>query len=172
MDLLQRFAAGDEGAFESLFRQYQGDVYRWIVGVVRDTGVAEELTVETFWRAHRAHARFQAGGNFTAWLRRIATNLALDHLRHRRQYVALPEEIPAETKADSAVQQQTRELLRKSFAELPPRLRIVAQLGLVEDEPYADIAAALGISPGAAKLRMFRAVRLLRKKLQRWGMHP
>jgi RNA polymerase sigma-70 factor (ECF subfamily) len=105
-------------------------------------------------------------------LRRIATNLAIDHLRHRRQFVELPEEFPAEPKTDSAVQQQTRLLLRKAFAELPARLRVVAQLGLVEDEPYAEIAQALGISPGAAKLRMFRAVRLLRKKLQRWGVHP
>jgi len=54
---------------------------------------------------------------------------------------------------------------------LPPRLRVVAQLGLVEDETYPEIAEALGISAGAAKTRMFRAVRLLRKKLQRLGVH-
>ena len=172
MDLLQRFAAGEVDAFESLFRQYQGDVYRWIVRIVRDTVAAEELTVETFWRAHKAHARFRADGNFAAWLRRIATNAALDQLRTRRQYVSLPEDIAAEQKPDSVAQQQTRAAIRKAFAELPPRLRAVAQLGLVEDEPYAEIAQALGISPGAVKLRMFRAVRLLRKKLQRWGMHP
>lgn len=169
---LQRFAAGDGEAFEALFRQYQGQVYRWIVRIVRDTGAAEDLTVETFWRAHRGRAGFHEGGNFAAWLRRIATNLALDHLRHRRRYVELPEEIAAKPTADSAAQRQTRLLLRKAFAELPPRLRVVAQLGLVEDEPYAEIAQALGISPGAAKLRMFRAVRLLRKKLQKWGVHP
>jgi RNA polymerase sigma factor (sigma-70 family) len=69
------------------------------------------------------------------------------------------------------VQQQTREALRKAFAELPPRLRVVAQLGLIEDESYAEIAEALGISAGAVKLRMFRAVRLLRKKLRHSGVH-
>jgi RNA polymerase sigma-70 factor (ECF subfamily) len=170
--LLQRFAAGDVDAFEVLFRQYQGQVYRWIVRVVRDPAAAEELTVETFWRAHRGQAGFRDGGNFAAWLRRIATNLALDHLRHHKHYVELPEDIAAKPKADSAVQQQTRMALRKAFAELPPRLRVVAQMGLVEDEPYAEIAQALGISLVAVKLRMFRAVRLLRKKLQRWGMQP
>lgn len=172
MDLLERFAAGDLDAFESLFRQYQGDVYRWIVRIVRDTAAAEDLTVETFWRVHRAHARFRPEGNYKAWLRRIATNLAFDHLRHRRPQIALPETLAAEQKPDSCVQQETRWALRKAFAELPPRLRVVAQLGLLEDETYAEIAQALGISAGAVKLRMFRAVRLLRKKLQRGGAHP
>lgn len=172
MELLQRFAAGDLDAFESLFRQYQRDVYRWIVRIVRDSAVAEDLTVETFWRAHRAHAGFHPDANFGAWLRRIATNLALDHLRKRRPYVELPDELAAEQKPDCAAQQQTRMALRKAFAELPPRLRVVAQLGLIEDETYPEIAEALGISAGAAKLRMFRAVRLLRKKLQKLGAHP
>jgi len=172
MELLQRFAAGDLDAFESLFRQYQRDVYRWIVRIVRDPALAEELTVETFWRAHRAHAGFNPDAKFASWLRRIATNLALDHLRRRRPYVDLPDEIPAEQKPDSAVQQQTRVALRKAFLELPPRLRVVAQLGLIEDETYPEIAEVLGISTGAAKTRMFRAVRLLRKTLQRLGAHP
>jgi RNA polymerase sigma factor (sigma-70 family) len=69
------------------------------------------------------------------------------------------------------VQQQTRAALRRAFAELPPRLRIVAQLGLVEDESYAEIAEALGISASVARVRMFRAVRALRKRLRRLGVH-
>jgi len=56
MELLRRFAAGDMDAFESLFRQYQREVYRWVARIVRDTAVAEDLTVEAFWRAHKAHA--------------------------------------------------------------------------------------------------------------------
>jgi RNA polymerase sigma-70 factor (ECF subfamily) len=171
MELLERFAAGDLDAFESLFRRYQREVYRWVMRIVRDPAVAEDLTVETFWRAHRAHAGFHPEANFGAWLRRIATNLALDHLRKRRPYVDLPEDLAAEQKPDSAVQQQTRLALRKAFAELPPRLRVVAQLGLLEDESYAEIAGTLGISASAVKTRMFRAVRVLRHKLQRLGVH-
>ena len=112
MEVLQRFAAGDLDAFESLFRQHQRDVYRWIVRIVRDPAVAEDLTVETFWRMHRGHAGFHPDANFAAWLRRIATNVALDHLRRRRPYVELPDEIAAEPKPDSAVQEQTRVALR------------------------------------------------------------
>ena len=52
MELLQRFAAGDLDAFESLFRQYQREVYRWVMYIVRDPTTAEDLTVEAFWRAH------------------------------------------------------------------------------------------------------------------------
>jgi RNA polymerase sigma-70 factor (ECF subfamily) len=171
MELLQRFAAGDLDAFESLFRQYQREVYRWVMRIVRDPTSAEDLTVEAFWRAYKAHAGFDPEANFAAWLRRIATNLALDHLRKRRPYVELPDDLAAERKPDSVVQQQTRVALRKAFAELPPRLRVVAQLGLVEDESYAEIAQALGISAGVARTRMFRAVRVLRNKLQRVGVH-
>jgi RNA polymerase sigma-70 factor (ECF subfamily) len=56
--VLQRFATGELEAFETLFRQFQGEVYGWIVRIVRDPTSAEDLTVETFWRIYRAHARF------------------------------------------------------------------------------------------------------------------
>ena len=170
MDLLERFAAGDLDAFESLFREHQCAVYRWIVRIVRDPAAAEDLTVETFWRAYRSHARFQLDGNFAAWLRRIATNAALDHLRTARTYVELSEDFPAKPSPDSAVQKETRIAVQRAFASLPPRLRVVAQLGLIEEEPYRAIAEALGISEAATKLRMFRAVRILRKKLTQAGV--
>jgi RNA polymerase sigma-70 factor (ECF subfamily) len=80
MDVLERFSRGDPGAFETLFRQFQKDVYGWIVRIVRDPDAAEDLTVETFWRIHRAHARFDSSRSFGAWARRIATNVAFDHL--------------------------------------------------------------------------------------------
>ncbi|MGC2388386.1 MAG: sigma-70 family RNA polymerase sigma factor, partial [Candidatus Acidiferrum sp.] len=78
MELLERFAAGDLDAFEMLFQQHQKEVYAWIVRIVRDSGIAEDLTVETFWRIYRARARFRPDGNFRAWARRIGTNAALD----------------------------------------------------------------------------------------------
>src|SRR5215831_296258 len=84
MDLLRRFALGEIDAFETLVRQFQGDIYAWIVRIVRDPGTAEDLTVETLWRVYRARRRFRPDGNFRAWARRIATNLAIDHLRRNR----------------------------------------------------------------------------------------
>lgn len=172
MDLLERFAAGDLDAFESLFRQHQAAVYRWIVRIVRDPAAAEDLTVETFWHAYKAHARFRPDGNFEAWLRRIGTNVALDNLRSKPALVTLPHDVAADHAPDTAEQNESRAAIRAALASLPPRLRIVVQLGLIEEDPYRAIAESLGISESAVKLRMFRAVRILRKKLRHWSPTP
>src|ERR1051325_2092041 len=171
MELLERFAAGDLEAFEALFRQHQKEVYAWTVRIVRDTGAAEDLTVETFWRIYGARARFDpSAGHFRAWARRIATNAALDHLRHAPREPELSEAPPAATHADPAVRSELRDHIRRAFLELPAKYRLVATLALIEDEPYNEIAEAVGISCALVKVRVFRAVRLLRKKLNSLGV--
>ncbi len=172
MELLERFAQGELEAFETLFRQFQGQVYGWILRIVRDTGAAEDLTVETFWRIYRARARFNPAGNFGAWTRRIATNVALDHLKSVRREVELPDEVSQGVPPDPAVRRELRDGIASAFRQLPARFQMVATLALIEEEPYEDIAGALGISISAVKLRVFRAVRLLRKKLKRLGIEP
>src|SRR5262245_18526332 len=162
---LERFAAGDLVAFEALFREFQGPVYGWIVRIVRDRGAAEELTVETFWRAWNARARFDPTREFGAWARRIASNLALNHLKRRRME-PLPADPPAEEASDPAVDAETRAAIERAFGELPPKLRAAATLALIEQEPYDEIARGLGISVNGVKSRVFRAVRILREKLQ------
>lgn len=170
MELLQRFATGDPDAFEALFRQHQKEVYAWIVRIVRDTGIAEDLMVETFWRIYKARARFDPAGNFQGWARRIATNAALDHLRSSRRESELPEDLASPPQPDSAVRGETRAQLKQAFYQLPAKYRLVATLALVEDEPYEKIAEATGISASAVKVRVFRAVRMLRKTLQSQGV--
>jgi len=171
-DVLQQFSRGNLDAFESLFRQHQGEVYRWILRIVRDPAVAEDVTVETFWRIHRAHARFDASRNFEAWARRIATNAALDHLKSRRPETELPDDLPQPPLPDPGISQEVREKTAQAFGRLPPKLRLAATLAVIEEQPYREIADALGISAGAVKLRVFRAVRLLRKDLKRQGIEP
>jgi RNA polymerase sigma-70 factor, ECF subfamily len=170
MELLQRFAAGDLEAFETLFRQHQKEVYCWIFRVVRDRGIAEDLTVETFWRIYRARDRFEPAGNFRGWARRIATNAALDHLRQALHETELPEDLAAPAAADPAVGSDTRKRIKQAFDALPAKYRLVATLALIEEEPYNNIAEALGISPALVKIRVFRAVRMLRKKLHFLGV--
>jgi RNA polymerase sigma-70 factor (ECF subfamily) len=165
MELLERFAAGDLEAFEVLFRQHQKEVYAWTLRIVRDTGIAEDLTVETFWRIYKHRARFKPDGNFRAWARRIATNAALDHLRHARHEIALPENLPCAASPDGAVGRETRDSINKALHELPAKYRLVATLALVEEESYNNIADAVGVSESLVKVRVFRAVRMLRKKL-------
>jgi len=171
-DLLQQFAAGEIGAFEILFHEHQAEVFRWIVRIVRDAGVAEDITIETFWRLHKAHARFDPKRSFGAWARRIATNAALDYLKSRRLEVPLADEIAAADCCDPALRRDMREKTQRAFHKLPPKLRVVAALALIEEQPYAEIADALGISVGAVKLRVFRALRRLRKHLKQMGIEP
>jgi RNA polymerase sigma-70 factor (ECF subfamily) len=165
MELLERFAAGDLEAFEALFRQHQKEVYAWVVRIVRDHGIAEDLTVETFWRIYKSRSRFYPAGNFRAWARRIATNAALDHLRHSRRETELPEDLAGAGAADPAIRRETRERIKQAFFQLPAKYRLVATLALIEEEPYDEIATAMGISAALVKIRVFRAVRILRKKL-------
>jgi RNA polymerase sigma-70 factor, ECF subfamily len=161
---LERFTAGDLVAFEILFREFQGPVYGWVMRIVRDRGAAEELTIETFWRAWNARARFDPSRSFGAWARRIASNLALNHLKKRR-HDPMPAD-PGSAPNDPAVESETRAAIERAFRELPAKLQAAATLALIEEEPYDEIARGLGISVGGVKSRVFRAVRILRKKLE------
>lgn len=169
---LEQFADGDLAAFESLFREFQGEVYGWIVRLVRDRAAAEELTVETFLRIYNARARFDAGRSFPAWARRIASNLALSYLKSHPAQSALLGEPPAAVPEDPAIRRETREAIALAFRALPAKLQAVASLALIEQQSYDDIAEGLGISVGAVKSRVFRAVRVLRTTLKRMGVEP
>ena len=174
--VLSEFQQGNVDAFETLFRLHQRAVYGWILRIVRNPAAAEDLTVETFWRLHRAHARFQPSRGFEGWARRIATHAALDWLRTGRPECALTAEVSAElaarTIADAAVTAEIRQKTALAFGRLKPKLRIAATLAVVEEQPHKDVAEALGISVAAVKLRVFRALRLLRKDLERQGITP
>jgi len=176
-EVLARFASGELDAFESLFRQFQGDVFGWVVRIVRDPVAAEDLTVETFWRIYRGHARFDLSRSFGAWARRIATNVAIDYLKTARgREGELATRLSVESVADAstgnladinpAIRREVRERTQLALQQLPARLRVVAVLALVEECPQREIAEALNISTAAVKSRLFRAVRILRKRLR------
>jgi len=171
-DVLRQFCHGDLDAFEALFRQHQREVYSWVVRIVREPAAAEDLTVETFWRIYRARARFDPTRSFGAWARRIATNAALDHLKTARLETDLPNDLPSPPLPDPGVSEELRGKTARAFYRLPPKLQVAATLALIEEQPYKEIAEALGISTGAVKVRVFRALRFLRKELQRQGIKP
>lgn len=175
INVLGSFRQGSVDAFEALFRQHQPAVYGWVLRIVRNPAAAEELTVETFWRIYQAHARFDPGRGFEPWARRIATRAALDWLRSRRADAPFCEELvadPAAPAADPGLAAELRRQTALAFHRLPPRLRVAAVLALVEERPYKEVAAALGISVAAVKLRVFRALRRLRKDLEKQGITP
>ena len=174
--LLLAFRAGSEEAFEALFRSYQREVYGWVVRIVRDRGVAEDLTIETFFRIHRAHARFEPERGFGPWARRIATHAALDWLRRQRPEHAMPDEffasVPGRTEADPLVTDEIRRAVAQALGRLPPKLRVAAVLAVIEELSQKEIADALGVTVAAVKLRVFRAMRRLRRDLEQRGIRP
>ena len=175
-DVLNQFLQGDADAFEAVFRQHQRSVYGWILRIVRNPATVEELTVETFWRIHRARARFDPAKGFEGWARRIATRVALDWLRTKRTERELSiedcGEVAAPAEVDLAVTAEIRARTALAFGRLPPKLRIAVTLAVIEEQPQKDVAAALGISVAAVKVRVFRALRLLRKDLEEQGIRP
>jgi RNA polymerase sigma-70 factor (ECF subfamily) len=174
--VLDNFRQGDVDAFETLFRLHQRAVYGWVLRIVRRPDAAEEVTVEAFWRIHKAHARFDPRRSFEAWARTIATHAALDWLRSHRLERDFRAEFVVEASApatpDPAVAADLRNRIALAFSRLPPRLRVAALLAVVEELPHKEVAEALGISVTAVKLRVFRALRLLRRDLQQQGITP
>ena len=170
-DLLRRFVQGDRDAFEALFRQFEIEVHHWILRIVRDASMVDDVLVEAFWRAYRGRARFDPSRSFGAWMRRIATNAAHDHLRAARARAAWST-TDDQTAAPAGSDGELGEAVALAFHKLPPKLQVVATLALIEERPYADIADALGLSVGTIKSRVFRAIRALRKELARLGIQP
>lgn len=176
MSVLDEFRQGRpetfDAAFETLFRRHQRAVYGWLLRIVRNPAAAEDLTVETFWRIYRAHARFNPTRGFEGWARTIATHAALDWLRAQRPETEFSIELAAPATADPAISAEIRSKTALAFRKLPPKLRIAAILVIVEEQSHKEVADALGISVAAVKVRVFRALRLLRKDLEQQGITP
>lgn len=173
---LLAFRHGSLEAFEALFRTHQRTVYGWLLRIVRDVNTAEDLTLETFVRIYRAHARLDPARGFEGWARTIATRAALDWLRRTRDEKALTVEMdedpPAPSPGDAAVSAEIRRGISLAMGRLAAKLRIAAQLAVAEQRPQREVAEALDISASALKVRVFRAMRLLSKDLQQQGIRP
>jgi RNA polymerase sigma-70 factor (ECF subfamily) len=128
---------------------------------------------ESYLRAFRGLKRFRGDAQFTTWLYRITANCASTHLgrRARHRHDELLDDAPfADLDPDHDPQARsegraTRDRLRVALRELPPRLRAVVVLRDVYDLPHEAIAAELGISESAAKVRLHRARKKLRENL-------
>jgi RNA polymerase sigma-70 factor (ECF subfamily) len=174
--VLSKFRQGDVNAFETLFRTHQRSVFAWVLRIVRDPDAAQDVTVEAFWRIHLAHARFDPARGFEPWARRIATHAAVDWLRKQKPEDSMVAEmwaaVPAAAGRDKALVAEIRAKTTQAFGRLPAKLRAAALLAVVEERPHKEVAEALGITVAAVKLRVFRALRLLRKDLSEQGITP
>lgn len=174
--VLSKFRQGDADAFETLFRTHQRAVFGWVLRIVRDPSAAEDVTVEAFWRINQAHARFDPARGFEPWARRIATHAAVDWLRRQKPESSMTAEmwnaVPTLETSDKAITAEIRQKTAQAFRRLPAKLRVAALLAVVEERPHREVAEALGITVAAVKLRVFRALRLLRRDLSKQGITP
>lgn len=161
---------GDRRAFDALVRATYVDTYTLAHRLTGDDDDACDVVQETYLRAYRGLDRFRGDAQFTTWLYRITANCASTHLgrRRRHRHDELDDDHPvgdlrlAHDPEGRAEHGLLRERLQRALRRLPPRLRAVVVLRDVYDLPHEAIAAELGISESAAKVRLHRARRKLR----------
>jgi RNA polymerase sigma-70 factor (ECF subfamily) len=172
-DLVSEARKGDRSAFEELVKVTYVDSYTLALRLVGDEEDARDVVQEAYLRAFRGLKRFRGDAQFTTWLYRITANCASTHLgkRARNRHEELAEDTPVPDgglRGDPEAHQSQREMrehLQEALSELPPRLRAVVVLRDIYDLPHEAIAAELGISESAAKVRLHRARRKLRELL-------
>lgn len=172
-DLLGRLQAGDEGAFDAVFREWYPVLVRVAAAILHDSDVAEEVAQDVMhelWR--RAHA-MDADTALRAYLLRAVKNRALNHIRHQRVRRDTQGDVEAlyhePVRADQpVVARELAEAVQRAVAELPPRCREVFELSRTDGLRYAEIAEALGISEKTVEAQMGKALRALRERLAPW----
>src|SRR6476660_697985 len=164
--LIGRIANGDQLAMRTLFGRHRVALYRWLLRLVRDEALAEDLLSEVFLDVWRQAAAFEARSSVSTWLLAIARYKALS-ARRRRPDAELDETI-ASTVADPAddpevvLQKKDRsERLRHSLERLSPEHGEVIDLLYYHGKSVKDAAEIIGISEATVKTRMFYARRKL-----------
>jgi RNA polymerase sigma-70 factor (ECF subfamily) len=172
-ELVTAAKAGDHQAFDELVRATYADTYTLAFRLTGNEEDARDVVQEAYLRAFRGLKRFRGDAQFSTWMYRITANCAATHLgrrtRHRHDVldddVQVADEHPDTDPQARADATALRDRLNVALEELPPRLRAVVVLRDVYDLPHEAIAAELGISESAAKVRLHRARRRLRERL-------
>lgn len=159
----------DYSGIESLYETYQRPLLAYLIRLVSDRETAEDLCQETFVKAMRGWDQHDPQASAAAWLYRIATNTAYDHLRRRRRIRFTPlldsepllgEPHPMEARLDEG------EPVQAALKQIPPLYRIPLLLHMYEGRSTQEIADALGCSNSAIKTRLFRARERFRQVYQ------
>jgi RNA polymerase sigma-70 factor (ECF subfamily) len=162
-----RAAAGDQAAFERLYRGHVGRVYALAVRLV-GAPEAEDLTQEVFIRAWSKLGTFKGEAKFGTWLHRLAVNHILSRrtvLKRREDRHATGDSLLERMFAPRQKAPGARLDLEAAMRTLPRRAREVFVLYDVEGYGHDEIAATLGVSVGTSKSQLHRARMLLREQL-------
>ena len=142
------------------------ELARHLRRIVRDDDAAQDLLQDTLLRAHRALTRLGPGANERAWLYRIATNAALNHLRsgarERKAMERAAHEMETSTTQGHSTDGDRREALWRRVSELPERQRVALTLRIADELEYEEIGRRMGCSAAAARANVYQATRKLR----------
>lgn len=172
-NLIAAAQAGDREAFEDLVRLTHADTYTLALRLTGNEEDARDVAQEAYLRAYRGLRRFRGDAQFSTWLYRITANCAATQMgrRARHRHDVLDDTFQlADPRTDHDPQLRAdasdlRSRLADALDELPPRLRAVVVLRDVYGLSHEDIAAELGITESAAKVRLHRARHKLRDRL-------
>ena len=172
-DLVAAAKDGDRVAFDELVRLTYAATYTLAYRLTGDEDDARDVVQEAYLRAYRGLRRFRGDAQFSTWLYRITANCAATHMgrRARHRHDELDDSLPvADDRPDHDPQlradaEDLHGRLQAALAALPDRLRAVVVLRDVYDLPHESIAAELGISESAAKVRLHRARHKLREHI-------
>jgi len=174
---LQRIRAGDERAFEALFRAYVEPLCAFAYGYVQSQSAAQDIVQDLFARLWEQRATLEPPRSVQSYLYGATRNRALNHQRRARievafvrrgREVALAAPPPRVTPEDDLHAQAFAEAVTRAVTQLPTRCREVFTLTRDHQLSYDEAAQVLGISPKTVEIHVGRALALLRDKLRDW----
>ena len=173
-DVLRKAQKGDERAFAIILRAYETPIYNYVLRMVNDRALAEDLTQEVFVRVFQGLPRFSLRCKFTTWLFQVAKNRVLDELRarERRPVAAVTlDDAPHLEVIDQPVERlETIDALWRAVNALNPDLKMALLLRDVVGMAYNEIADSLEITLATVKWRIFKAREEVALALERDGV--
>ena len=177
VDYLARYRDGDVTAFRRLVDIYQDRLLQFFYRLCWDRDRAEDLTQDLFLKLMQGSRRYRPEGRLSTFVYRVATNLWIDHYRAQRPQPRLYSldqavygdsvdvEGPAPDPRASAEDAEDRNRLRRALESLTEPHRLVFELAVYQERPYAEIGELLGIPVGTVKSRMHNAIQALKQLL-------
>ena len=163
-ELLRQVAAGDEAAFAELYDLYAPPVYNYLLRLVNEAAVAEEILQEVFLAVWQSAHRFREEAKVKTWLLRIAHHQAVSWLRRTRETrwnADEQDDDEGEPIEEHLARRWQVDQVRAALAQLTPNHRAVIELTFVQGLSYAEVADVMNCPIGTVKSRMSYALRHL-----------
>lgn len=170
-DIALKIKAGDERAFELVFRSYYTGMCGYAGKYIPDLDEAEEIVQEVFFNYWNKKSILEITGSLEAYLYRAVRNACLNHLKHlqvRSQYVLAQTKPLREEEAslsDEVVVLELQEKIATCVEQLPPERQKIFRLSREEGLKYREIADQLGLSVKTVETQMGKALKFLRENL-------